>query len=489
MNIFDYLFENTKNLQKDFLLGPKEKISFATLYSESQSLAGYLKQNLGTGKNIILISSNNSFCIKAYLGILKSGNTVVPLNPAIEPDNLKYIIEQCSSEYAFIEKGNPVRPDNIKIFDEEDLNKFISLKIPFEDLAFSSESVAEIIFTSGSTGLPKGVVITHKNIQANTNSIIQYLNLTEKDIMLVVLPFYYCYGLSLLHTHLRVGGAIAFNNSFIFLGGILRDLNLYKCTGFAGVPSHYQILLRKSESFIKTEFPALRYVTQAGGKLPTVFIKEFINAFPSVKFYVMFGQTEATARLSYLPPDKLHDKIGSIGRGIPDVTLRVVDPELNNVKPGQVGEIIAKGDNIMLGYYKDPELTGQTIKNGWLYTGDLATVDDDGYIFIQSRKKEIIKVGGKRVSPKEIEEVILMIPQIIDCTITGVEDALLGEALKAVVVINEQSGTIPVSKEHILEHCHQHLAKYKIPSIIEFEKSISISATGKKIKSVKNGIN
>ena len=130
------------------------------------------------------------------------------------------------------------------------------------------------------------------------------------------MPFYYCYGLSLLHTHLRVGGAVHMNNSFIFIGSVIDDLNTYKCTGFAGVPSHFQILLRKTKDFKTTKFHTLRYVTQAGGKLHTAFIEEFIDAFPDIRFNVMYGQTEATARLSYLPPEDLRRKLGSLGRGI-----------------------------------------------------------------------------------------------------------------------------------------------------------------------------
>jgi acyl-CoA synthetase (AMP-forming)/AMP-acid ligase II len=297
--------------------------------------------------------------------------------------------------------------------------------------------------------------------------------------MLVVLPFYYCYGLSLLHTHLRVGGSIVFNNSFIFLGSIINNLIDYKCTGFAGVPSHFQIILRKSDSFKKTYFPDLRYVTQAGGKLASIFIDEFRDSKPDIKFFVMYGQTEATARLSYLPPDLYEKKKGSMGRGIPGVELRVINDEGEKVKPGESGEVVARGDNIMTGYFADDEGTAAAIKNGWLYTGDLGTVDEDGYIYLTARKKEIIKVGGKRISPKEIEAVILELTEVIDCSIEGIEDELLGEALKATIVINKGS---VVNSEAIKLHCSKYLALHKIPHIYEIKDQLTISATGKKIK-------
>ena len=299
--------------------------------------------------------------------------------------------------------------------------------------------------------------------------------------MLVVLPFYYCYGLSLLHTHLRAGGSIALNNSFIFLGNIIKDLKEKKCTGFAGVPSHFQILLRKSDSFKKTIFPDLKYVTQAGGKLATIFIDEFRESFPEVKFFVMYGQTEATARLSYLPPDLYEKKMGSMGKGIPGVDLKVINEMGEMVKPGDTGEVIARGDNIMMGYFADDEGTRNTLRNGWLYTGDLGTVDKDGYIYLTARKKEIIKVRGKRISPKEIEAVILELTEVIDCSVEGIEDELEGEKLKATVVIKKDPGN-PVTAESIKQHCSKHLALYKIPQIYELIENLTISATGKKIK-------
>jgi acyl-CoA synthetase (AMP-forming)/AMP-acid ligase II len=354
---------------------------------------------------------------------------------------------------------------------------------PFSEVIgdVDDNACAEIIFTSGSTGIPKGVMVSHKNLRANSESIITYLKLSPDDRMLVVLPFYYCYGLSLLHTHLRVGGSIVFNNSFIFLGGIIRDLLEYKCTGFAGVPSHFQILLRKSDNFKITKFPDLKYVTQAGGKLAPIFIDEFRSSHPEIIFIVMYGQTEATARLSYLPPELYEAKKGSMGKGIPGVELKVVNEKGEKIKPGEIGEVIARGDNIMLGYFGDEEGTRNAIRNGWLYTGDLGTVDHDGYIFLTARKKEIIKVGGKRISPKEIEAVILELPDVVDCTIDGVEDELLGEALKATIVTRGDNGK-DAMLDKIKQHCSKHLALYKIPQIFELKEQLVISATGKKIK-------
>ena len=485
MNVFDYLFDSTKDLEKDFLLGSKETISFKKLYNDSLKIVSYLKDTIGENQNVVLISPNSGFFLTAYLGIIKSGNVCIPLNFAIEQSNLDHILNKTESTIVFIDKGSKRKlkfDSEIHLIDKNELASIIdSQKIIIENSDFDKNRVAEIIFTSGSTGEPKGVMISHQNIIANTNSIIDYLKLSSKDIMSVVLPFYYCYGLSLLHTHLKVGGSIVLNNSFMFLGTVIKDLIDYKCTGFAGVPSHFQILLKKSDSFKNTEFPELRYFTQAGGKLHAVFIEEFVKAFPTKDFYIMYGQTEATARLSFLAPEFVKSKTSSIGKAIPNVELKVVNDKGEAVGINEEGELLARGENIMLGYYKDEDETNLAIKNGWLYTGDIAKVDEDGFFYIVARKKEIIKVGGNKVSPKEIETIILSIPEVVDCTISGFDDELLGEAIQATIVINSSTDE-EVLKEKILQECSKHLSLFKIPQKIVFETSMQMSATGKKLK-------
>jgi acyl-CoA synthetase (AMP-forming)/AMP-acid ligase II len=300
MNVVQYLFENTRTLSKDFVLGNKETISFVHLYEQSSKMASYLSSSFGSNRNIILISSNNNFFLVSYLGIMLSGNVCVPLDPTIEQKNFDYILHECDAPLVLIEKRllDRIEINASNTITNQNYSVYIQNQTHFNQIEnFNTELPAQIIFTSGSTGVPKGVVLSHKNIIANTSSILEYLHLIDNDIMEVVLPFYYCYGLSLLHTHLRVGGSIVLNNNFVFINSVFSDINKYKCTGFAGVPSHFQILLRKSDGFKNTNFPTLRYVTQAGGKLHNSFIEEFINTFPEIDFYVMYGQTEATARL------------------------------------------------------------------------------------------------------------------------------------------------------------------------------------------------
>ncbi len=486
MNAVDYFFENSKDSNEIFLANKREETTHNELYKRTCQIASFLAREYGTEQNILLYSANSKFFIVSYLAIIKSGNICVPINPGASKSTLDYIIDETKPSLALIQKRftDNLSGKKITLFEEQELDEKLEAFPYFENEQeenFDANRLAEIIYTSGSTAFPKGVMISHKNLIANTSSIVEYLKITESDRVLIVLPFYYCYGLSLLHTHLRAGGSIVLNNTFMLLGTVINDLKNYKCTCFSGVPSHFQILLRKSDSFKNSEFEHLRYVTQAGGKLHKVFIEEFIDSFPNTLFYVMYGQTEATARLSYLPPQNLRKKLGSIGIGIPGVELKLIDNEGNEILDGQVGEIAAKGDNIMQGYYNAPDMTNETIVDGYLITGDLAKKDEDGYFYLVARKKEIIKVGGERISPKEIEEVIVGIADVVDCTIEGVDDEILGEKLKATIVINDSTDQTELEKT-IIETCKSKLSPIKVPQVIEFENQVKVSSSGKKVK-------
>jgi acyl-CoA synthetase (AMP-forming)/AMP-acid ligase II len=225
---------------------------------------------------------------------------------------------------------------------------------------------------------------------------------------------------------------------------------------------------------------SLKKVQQAGGKLPTVFIEELIAAVPHAQVFVMYGQTEATARLSYLPPEMLDTKLGSIGKGIPGVTLRVLAESGEPVAPGKVGEIVATGDNISPGYLDDPEASAEKFIDGALYTGDLATVDEDGYIFIVDRKSDFIKSLGHRVSSQEVEAKILQIPEVISAAAIGVPDDLAGEAIKVFVVLQKKAEITP---DFILAHCRKTMARHMVPKEIVILDKLPMNAHGKFVKS------
>jgi acyl-CoA synthetase (AMP-forming)/AMP-acid ligase II len=334
---------------------------------------------------------------------------------------------------------------------------------------------AALMFTSGTTAAPKAVRITHRNIQANTDSIVGYLGLRDDDRMLVVLPFFYCFGASLLHTHLRAGASLALCHTFVFPETAVDLLERERCTGFAGVPSSFQLLLRIS-SFGSRDLPALRLVQQAGGNLPPVLVEELLAAQPGAELFVMYGQTEATARLSYLPPDQVLTRVGSIGRGMPGVELVVVDEAGREVAPGVTGEILARGANVSPGYWNDPAASAAKFVGGGLRTGDLAFADEDGYLYVVDRLDDFIKSWGHRISAQEVEGCVLEMPGLVSAVALGVPDLEAGETI--VLVATVQPGAT-VTEEQVLAFARSRLAKHMVPRVVHLVPSIPLTASGK----------
>jgi long-chain acyl-CoA synthetase len=248
-----------------------------------------------------------------------------------------------------------------------------------------------------------------------------------------------------------------------------------KVTGFSGVPSTFAILMHKS-NILKYDWKHLRYLTQAGGPMTPALTMKLMKAMPHIKIYIMYGQTEASARLSYLEPEMLLNKIGSIGKAIPGVTLTVRDEHGNICAPGVTGEIVANGDNIMKGYWNQPQATSMVLKDDGLHTGDLAKTDEDGYLYIVSRKSDMIKSGAHRISPKEIEEILAEHKDVVESAVVGLPDEILGEAITAVIVLKNRS---KVTENEIMKHCRANLPAFKIPKKMEFRESIPKTASGK----------
>jgi len=337
------------------------------------------------------------------------------------------------------------------------------------------DDVAAIIYTSGTTGAPRGVMLTHANICANTASIVEYLELSAADRVMVVLPFYYVYGLSLLHTHVAVGGSVVLDNRFAFPNVVLKGMRDQAVTGFAGVPSTFAMLLHQS-SLRKMSFPMLRYVTQAGGPMPSARVREWLEALPGVPFYVMYGATEAAARLAYVPPAELTRHLGSIGRAIPGVELRVRREDGSAADVGEVGELVARGPNISPGYWNCPEETHARFGPDGYRTGDLGFADRDGFFYLVGRRHDMIKVGAHRVSAKEIEEVLHEHPAVHEAAVVSVAHDLLGEVPVAHVALREGAAA---GEPELVAFCRGRLAEHKVPTQVVFHRELPKSGAGK----------
>lgn len=484
MNTADYLLQHAADDDVIFIT-PKAKHRYKDLLQAVDVLTGiFLSAGIKKGERIGILGSNSLFWAASYISAMKVGAIAVPFATKLPSDELAGQIEQTGCRAVCVEnkllvKYAPSIPKGSNIFGEESLEQpcAVSASSSFPDVANHED--AAWMLTSGTTAKPRITRVTHANIQANTDSIIQYLELTRADRILSILPFYYCYGTSLLHTHLRVGGSLALADSVGFPEKVLDLMEETACTGFAGVPTTFQMYLRNS-TFPQRELPALRKIQQAGGKLMPALIEELVQSHPHAKVFVMYGQTEATARLSYLPPDLLKSKLGSIGRGIPGVTLKVVNEAGAEVKPGEVGEIVAWGGNISPGYVNEPEANAEKFANGSLRTGDIATVDDDEYIYIVDRKNDFIKSYGNRVSSQEVEACVLEMKDIVSAAAIGVPDPIRGEAIRVFAVRKAKS---TLTEEEIVQHCMQRLARYMVPKEIIFAQSLPTNQHGKIIKS------
>ncbi len=475
----------------------EQQVTYTELSSLAGTLSAFLRSlGLGHGDRVgILLDSSVRYVI-AYLGVLKAGCVAVPLNTDNSRSNLSYILANCDvsalvghsrylSRYELWDRSWTSNGRLPIIFSGDfkgetpdgcySLDEALNCDGDPQGSFVGPEDLACILYTSGTTGRPKGVMLSHQNLAANTSSIVQYLKLTHEDSILAVLPFFYSYGSSLFHTHLAVGGAVHIEGQFVYPNKALERMSNERITGFAGVPSTFALLLHRS-NFLKMSWQHLRYVTQAGGAMAPALIRELVGALPNTQIFIMYGQTEATARLSYLPPERLLDKMGSVGKAIPGVKLRVVSEDGSDVEPGQTGEIIARGPNVMQGYWGQEDETQKVLRDGWLHTGDLATVDEEGFIYIVSRKSEMIKSGAHKISPKEIEEAILEHGGVSEVAVVGHPDSILGERIVGYLVPKEGEG---IDHREIIRHCRNRLASFKIPHELITVDQLPKTSSGK----------
>lgn len=470
-----------------------ERITYAALWNKISTAAGYLRASgLVDGDRVALLLDNSVDYVVAYYSSLLAGGVVVALNAAAKSRDILNWVRHSEAKFLVIDASHP---EYCAVLQAKDVGLHIITRgahdnysgcPAWSDALFHGEplksmdhvrpnALASIIYTSGTTGNPKGVSLTHTNLSSNVRSILEYLELRATDSIVNVLPFFYSYGNSILHTHLAAGGRIVLEKSMMYPAQVLRRMADESVTGFSGVPSTYSILLNRVD-ITQFDLSSVRYMTQAGGPMAPADIQRLMALFPQVRFFVMYGQTEASARLSYLPPEHLVRKMGSIGVAIPGVTIEIHDQLDMKVGPHEVGELCAQGDNIMQGYWKNDEMTRLVIRDNWLHTGDLAYQDDDGYLYIVGRATDMIKSGAHRISPKDIEEVVLEVDGVAEAVAVGIPDELLGQVIKLIVV--KRPGA-DLDKMAIQRHCKNTLAAYKIPKHIEFSESIPRTSSGK----------
>lgn len=515
MNLYDILRRGAVRASERIAISHGDtEISYRDLVLRAETIADCLRQHdLPDQARIGLLWENSIEYVAAFFAVTAAGHVVVPLDNSLAPDKIAYILNDCQASGLVIQakmarhleqiltddtsvrivlSDQELPPNNSTITTTTLPNESASQRafetvvdslapvVASDDLKHDtnfdlSDDLAAIFYTSGSTGTAKGVMLSHRNLVSNTIATVEYLKLIETDSIMQILPLYYIYGNSLMLTHLMVGGRIVIDNRFAFPQVILRTMALQKVTGFSGVPSNFMFLLGK-KGFDSASLPDLRYLTQAGGAMPPEVIRRVMSTFPEQQLFIMYGQTEASPRVTWLPPEKLESKLGSIGIPVPGVDLQLLDETGAECPAHTVGEIVVSGPNVMLGYWDQPDEQAEVLRDGLLFTGDLARRDEDGYFWVVSRKKEIIKVGGNRVSAREVEECLLDHPAAREVAVIGVEDNILGEAIKAFVVLREDT---EAQSSDFVDHCKVNLPVHKVPKYVEFIDALPKHQSGK----------
>ncbi len=326
------------------------------------------------------------------------------------------------------------------------------------------------------------MVLSHENLAANASAIQQALPMEPADISLCPLPFFYAYGFSVLHSHLTLGATLMLESSMMYPLQVLERMRDAHVTAFYGVPSTYYVLLERGHLAHATAqgwLDSLRYCAQAGGAMDPERIDSIRSLLPNIRFHVMYGQTEASSRLTTLPSERLNEKRGSAGRPIAGVTLSIRSSEDGHaLAPGANGEVCAQGRNVMLGYWQAPEDTARILRDGWLWTGDVGHLDADGYLYLTGRSREMIKTGAHRVSPWEIEQLIQSVPGVREAAVIAAPDRLLGEVIQACVQSTEHADQDALRRQ-ILQTCKMRLAPYKVPKYVVFIGELPRTASGK----------
>jgi acyl-CoA synthetase (AMP-forming)/AMP-acid ligase II len=342
------------------------------------------------------------------------------------------------------------------------------------------QDLAGIIYTSGSTGDPKGVMLTHLNMVSAARSISQYLGLLADDVIACVLPLAFDYGLYQVLMAFQTGATVVLERSFAFPVKALEVLARERVTVFPGVPTIFSLLMQL-KTLADHPLPDLRLLTNTAAALSETHIRQLRGLFPQAQLFSMYGLTECK-RVTYLPPDQLDIRPTSVGRGMPNEEVWLVDETGQRLPNGSVGELVIRGSNVMRGYWEKPQETAKRLRPGpipgevILHSGDIFRTDSEGYLYFVSRTDDVIKSRGEKVSPREVEDVLYGLEGVFEAAVIGVPDALLGEAVKAFVALRPG---FTYSERDVIRYCLSKLESFMAPKHVEFVGSLPKTDTGK----------
>jgi len=519
-----FLENSAKRLpDKVALICGDQRLTYQQINDFSNQLAvSLLDMGIKRQDRIAILLDNSVESVIALFGILKAGAIFIMLSATMKAKKLNYILQD-SSARALITHSNKARIIKDAIADAPELEHIIWVGKPshlpasheaetmaggpqhtthntrhtkhytWNDIlasfctinlsSFASPvdlDLATIIYTSGSTGEPKGVMSAHYNVVAAARSITTYLENVEDDIILNALPLSFDYGLYQLLLAFLFSGTLILEKSFVYPYKVIERLIQEKATGFPIVPTMLAILLQM-EDLKKLDLSSLRYISNTAAALPVAHIKKLKELLPRVKIYSMYGLTECK-RVAYLPPSDIERKPASVGIPMPNEEVFIVNERGEKLGPGEIGELVVRGSNVMQGYWNAPEETALTYLPGryrgdaMLYTGDLFKKDEEGFLYFVARKDDLIKTKGERVSPKEIENTLCELEGVVEAAVIGVPDDIFGQAIKAFIVNKKDN---ELTEKEVLKYCAQSLESFMIPKYVEFRDSFPKSPSGK----------
>ena len=500
--------------EREAIVWNEMRFTFAQLNGLSNRVANALvEMNIGRGDKVALSCPNLPFFPIVYYAIMKAGAAVVPLNVLFKPREIAYHLKDSDAKAVFVFEGTPELPlaQTVKEgFDQvESCEHLIVMTMqplapaPFENAKTLTEITRDkpetfetfptapddtcaILYTSGTTGQPKGAELTHLNLMTNvtTTHDIHHKFLdespAEQKTCLITLPLFHTTGQTCqMNTHLYSGNRVVLLPRFEPQTTI-ETMEKETVNFWTGVPTMYWALLRYAEeNDVDTSRIAanIKAVSSGGAPMPVEVMKAFTEKF-NVRVLEGYGMSE-TSPLATFNQFERPSKPGTVGLPIFGVEVRCVDENDKEVKTGERGEVVVRGPNVMKGYYKRPEANAEAFKNGWFHTGDIGVFDDEGYLSIVDRKKEMILRGGYNIYPRELEEVIMTNPAVSLVAVIGVPDDKMGEEVKAYVVKKQGA---EMTEEEFLDWCKMQFANYKYPRFVEFRDELPVGGTGKILK-------
>jgi len=451
------------------------RVSYAELDEQSNRLAqALLQRGIAAGDRVALCLENSLEAVVGFFGVVRAGAAALLVNPGTKPEKLAFLLGDSQARALLapakrFEELPHAAEALVRIAAGADWNAALAAAPAAAPPALRApDDLACLLYTSGSTGAPKGVMHSHRSLGSATSSIVEYLELSQGDVVLSVLPLSFGYGLTQLLPTFAAGGTLVLERSFTFPQLTLQRLASERATGFAMVPTIATILLQND--LTRFDLSALRYLTNAGAGIAPALLAQLRAKLPSVRIFPMYGQTECI-RASFLPPEEVERRPDSVGKGMPGQELWIEDQDGRRLPPGSTGELVVRGEHVMLGYWGQPEASARKVRPGRrpgereLLTGDLFRVDEQGWFHFVARQDDIIKTRGEKVSPREVENALLSHEGVLSAAVVGVPDALLGQVVRAFVV--KRPGAV-LDEKALLRHCGRALEEFAIPKRVVF---------------------